>query len=103
MAKFKRVASVTSIPSGSGGIFAVGGKKIAVYNVEGVFYAVDNACSHRGGPLGEGSLRSTTITCPWHGAQFDVTSGQVIGPPASAGITTYATKVDEDSVWVAIP
>ena len=103
MAKFKRVANVTSIPSGKVAVVDVGGKTIAVYNVAGVFYAVDNVCSHRGGPLGEGSLRSTTITCPWHGAQFDVTSGQVLGLPASADITSYATKVEEDGVWVAIP
>lgn len=103
MAKFKRVAEVTRIPSGTAAVFDVGGKKVAVCNVEGAFYAVDNACSHRGGPLGEGSLHSTTITCPWHGAQFDVTSGQVLAPPASAGITSYATKVEEDGVWLAIP
>jgi nitrite reductase/ring-hydroxylating ferredoxin subunit len=103
MTKFKRVANVTSISSGKAAVFDVDGKKIAVYNVAGVFYAVDNACSHRGGPLGEGSLHGTTITCPWHGAQFDVTSGQVLGLPASADITSYATKVEEGGVWVAIP
>ena len=103
MTKFKRVANVTSIPPGNAAVFDVGGKKIAVYNVAGVFYAADNACSHRGGPLGEGSLYGTTITCPWHGAQFDVTSGQVLEPPASAGITSYAIKLEDDGVWVAIP
>lgn len=102
MAKFKRIADVTSIPSGKAAVFDVGGKKVAVFNVEGVFYAVDNACSHRGGPLHEGSLHSTKITCPWHGAQFDVTNGEVLAPPASAGITSYATKVEEDGVWLAI-
>ena len=103
MAKYKRVANVTSIPSGKVAVFEAGGKRIAVCNVAGVFSAVDNACSHRGGPLGEGSLHSTTITCPWHGAQFDVTSGKALGPPASADITSYATKVEDDGVWVAIP
>ena len=102
MAKFRRVANVNSIPSGKAVVFDVDGKKIALYNAAGVFYAVDNACSHRGGPLGEGSLHSTTITCPWHGAQFDVTSGKALGPPASGDITSYATKVEDDGVWVAI-
>ena len=103
MARFRRVADVKSIPSGSAAIFEVGAKKIAVFNVEGSFYAVDNTCPHRGGPVGEGSLRGTTVSCPWHGAQFDVTSGQVLGSPATADITSYATKVEGDSVWVEIP
>jgi nitrite reductase/ring-hydroxylating ferredoxin subunit len=102
MAKFRRVADVKSIPSGRAAVFDVGAKKIAVFNFEGSFYALDNTCPHRGGPVGEGSLRGTRVSCPWHGAQFDVTNGQVLGPPATADITSYATKVEGDSVWVEI-
>ncbi len=99
----RRVAGVTDIPPGKGTVVAVEGREIALFNVAGVFYALDNTCSHRGGPLGEGNLRETTITCPWHGAQFDVTSGEVLLSPASFGVASYPTKVEEGDVWVEIP
>lgn len=102
MIGFKRVANVDDVSPGKAIIVQVDGKQIAVFNVKGLFYAIDNTCSHRGGPLGEGSLRGTTVNCPWHGAQFDVTNGQVLGPPAPAGVTSYSTKVEEGSVWVAL-
>jgi nitrite reductase (NADH) small subunit/3-phenylpropionate/trans-cinnamate dioxygenase ferredoxin subunit len=102
MTGFRRVASVDDISFGKGIVVQVDGKQIAVFNVKGLFYAIDNTCPHRGGPLGEGSLRGTMVNCPWHGAQFDVTSGQVLGPPAPGGVTCYSTKVEEGSVWVAL-
>jgi nitrite reductase (NADH) small subunit len=102
MTGFKRVASIDDISRGKGIVVEVDGKQIAVFNIQGLFYAIDNTCPHRGGPLGEGSLRGTTVNCPWHGSQFDVTNGQVLGPPALAGVTNYTTKVEEGSVWVAL-
>jgi nitrite reductase (NADH) small subunit len=102
MAAFRRVASVNDIPSGQGTVVEVGGKQIALFNIQGVFHAIDNTCSHRGGPLGEGNLRGTAVTCPWHGTQFNVTNGQVLGPPATSDVASYPTKIEEDSVWVAL-
>jgi nitrite reductase/ring-hydroxylating ferredoxin subunit len=101
MTSFRSVASVDDIFPGKGAIVDVDGEKIAVFNVKGVFYALSNACTHRGGPLGEGSLRGTTANCPWHGSQFDVTNGRVLGPPASTPVKSYATKVEEGRVYVA--
>jgi nitrite reductase (NADH) small subunit len=100
--EFRRVADVNNIPSGQGTVVEVGSKQIALFNIQGVFHAIDNACSHRGGPLGEGNLRGTTVTCPWHGTQFNVTNGQVLGPPAASDVASYPTKVEEDGVWVAV-
>jgi nitrite reductase (NADH) small subunit len=100
--EFRRVARVQDIPSGKAAVVKVGGKQIALFNIQGVFHAIDNTCTHRGGPLGEGNLRGTTITCPWHGSQFNVTNGQVLGPPAVSDVVSYPTKVEEDSVWVAV-
>ena len=54
----------------------VDGKKIAIFNVEGEFFAVDNTCLHKGGPLGEGSLEGCIVTCPWHAWQYDVKTGE---------------------------
>ena len=70
-----RVASRADIPEGTGKVVDLAGKKIALFNVGGKFYAIDNTCKHRGGPLGEGTLDGTVVTCPWHGWEYDVTSG----------------------------
>jgi nitrite reductase (NADH) small subunit/3-phenylpropionate/trans-cinnamate dioxygenase ferredoxin subunit len=102
MADFRRIADVKDIPDGKRAIVEILGKKIVIFNVAGDFYAVDNTCTHRGGPLGEGALRGTALYCPWHGSHFDVTSGRVLGPPASTSITSYATKVEDGGVWVAL-
>jgi nitrite reductase/ring-hydroxylating ferredoxin subunit len=102
LAEFIRVAGVNEVPPGKGIVVEVSGRKIAVFNIDGDFFAIDNICAHRGGPLGEGVLRGTTVNCPWHGSGFDVTSGQVLGPPASTGVASYSTKVAEGGIWVAL-
>jgi nitrite reductase (NADH) small subunit len=102
MANLQRVANVDDVPQGKGIVVAMDGKEVAVFNVGGVFYAIDNTCTHRGGPVGEGYLRGTVVSCPWHGSQFDVTSGQVVSPPAPKDIVTYSTRVKDGEVWVEI-
>jgi nitrite reductase/ring-hydroxylating ferredoxin subunit len=76
MSDWVRVAGVLEIPVGTGKEFAAGGRVVALFNVEGEFHALDGVCPHAGGPLGEGVLRGNIVTCPWHGWQFDVTTGQ---------------------------
>ncbi len=73
-----KIAEIHQVPPGTGKVVHAGGTPIALFNVGGTFYALDNACTHRGGPLGMGRLSGTVVTCPWHGNQFDVTNGQVI-------------------------
>jgi nitrite reductase (NADH) small subunit len=102
MAKFQRVANLDDIPQGKGIVVEMDGKEIAVFNVGGDFHAVGNMCTHRGGPLGEGNLRGKVVSCPWHGAQFDVTSGQVVSPPASGDAPSYSSRVEDGGVWVEI-
>ena len=80
MADFVKVAKTDEIVPGQGKMTEVGGKKIALFNVEGSFHAIDDTCTHRGGPLSEGSLEGNQVTCPLHGARFDVTTGEVLGP-----------------------
>ena len=67
MASFIKVAKAADVPEGSGKLVEAGGKQIALFNAGGKFFAIDNTCKHRGGPLAEGELDGTTITCPWHG------------------------------------
>jgi len=77
-----RVAAVADVPPGEGRVVEAGGRVLALFNVEGRFYAVDNACLHRGGPLGEGELDGPVVTCPWHGWRWDVRTGVSVDDPA---------------------
>lgn len=98
---FARAAKVAEVPSGTIHQFQVEGKAVALANVAGNFYAINDVCVHRGGPLGEGELEGKVVTCPWHGWQYDVTSGKVIQNP-SMGVSCYPTEVRGDEIFVNI-
>src|SRR5262245_59839820 len=72
MGRYARVASVGELAPGQSKLVEVEGKSIALFNVGGAYYALDNTCTHRGGPLAEGALDGDQVTCPWHGAVFNV-------------------------------
>jgi nitrite reductase (NADH) small subunit len=101
MPDFVKVASTSDIPSGEGRTFEVAGKKIAVFNCEGTFYAIDDTCKHQGGPLGEGELDGTTVTCPWHGWTYDVATGVSPDDPDCA-VDRYDVKIEGDGVLVGL-
>jgi nitrite reductase (NADH) small subunit len=92
-------AKVSEIPIGSIKEVQVGGKPVALANVGGTFYAIDNTCLHRGGPLGQGQLEGPVVTCPWHGWQFDVTTGKAVMNP-NAGVGCLRTEVQGDNIYV---
>ena len=69
---------------------------VAVFNVAGRLCAIQAACTHKGGPLNEGGLNGSTVTCPWHGSQFDVCSGAVVRVPAREHVKTYRVDVQGD-------
>jgi nitrite reductase/ring-hydroxylating ferredoxin subunit len=71
-----RVADIGDIPPGVGKELLAADRVVALYNVGGQFHALDGVCPHAGGPLGQGMLRGCIVTCPWHGWQFDVTTGR---------------------------
>lgn len=97
-----KVAKVGDLPQGEGMVIEVDGKDLALFNVEGVFYALDNTCPHRGGPLGEGFLEGTVVTCPWHGWKFDVTTGRSPVNP-QVGVSCYTVKVEGEDILVELP
>lgn len=72
----------------------VGGQRVAVYNVNGTFYATQHDCTHEGGPLSEGDLQGTVITCPWHGSRFDVSTGKMVRGPAQRPLQTFRVMVE---------
>ena len=96
-----KVAKTSEIPAGSGKVVEVGGKTIAVFNCDGTFYATDNTCLHRGGPLGEGALSGKTVTCPWHGWEYDVTSGACTMNTAIKN-QTFPIKVEGEDILVSV-
>jgi nitrite reductase (NADH) small subunit len=99
---FVRVAKTAEVSVGAIHQFQAAGTQVALANVGGKFYAINDVCVHRGGPLGEGELEANVVTCPWHGWQYDVTTGKVTQNP-SMGVACYATEVRGDEVFVDVP
>ena len=96
---FARTAKTNEIAPGTIREFQVEGKAVALANVGGKYYAINNTCLHRGGPLGEGMLEGKIVTCPWHAWQFDVTSGKSVQNPA-VGVSCYPTELRAGEVFV---
>ena len=102
MPRFVKLATLDEIPSGSAKEVEFEGRIYALYNTDGVISAIDGICPHQGGPLAEGMVEGTTVTCPWHGWQFDVRSGKTpLGPKITQ--TVYEVKIENDDVLVSVP
>lgn len=101
MPQFVKVTSKSEVPNNQGKVIEIGGQQIAVFNVDGTFCAINNTCPHRGGPLGEGDLEGTVVTCPWHGWQFDVKTGVNPVNPAAC-VKTFPCKAEGSDLWVEI-
>lgn len=101
MSEFVRVAGTADLKPGSGMVAEINGKSIAVFNVEGTYHAIDNTCIHRGGPLGEGDVEGQVVTCPWHGWQFNVTTGACVNNPA-ARVVSYPVQVEGNDIKVML-
>lgn len=101
MADWVRVSSVDECPPGTAREVVAGDRVIALFNVGGNFHALDGVCPHQGGPLGKGTLRGCIVTCPWHGWQFDVATGQH-QTSRSLVHPRHEVRVDGQDVFVAI-
>ena len=80
----------------------VNGKKIALFTLEGSFSALNDTCTHRGGPLSEGEIEGEQVTCPWHGAIFNIKTGEGRGPPARTGVASYNVRVEGTDIEVEV-
>jgi nitrite reductase (NADH) small subunit len=98
---FVRAMKIGELPPGMVRELQLDGKVIALSNVGGKLCAINNVCLHRGGPLGEGELSGQVVTCPWHGWQYDVTSGKLVTNPA-VGVETYPVELRGDDVYVDV-
>ncbi len=103
MGQLIKVAETNEVPPGTAKSVDLEGRPVALFNIDGTYYAIDDACTHRGGPLSEGVVAGTTVTCPLHSTTFDVTTGDVLGPPASEGVAHYNVQVDGNDIKVELP
>ena len=99
---WQKVAKVTDLGEGSGKVVSAAGKDLALFKCEGSFYALDNTCPHRGGPLGEGYLEGSEVTCPWHALVFDVKTGMCQTAP-DVRQHSFPVKVEGDDVLIDLP
>lgn len=102
MAEYFALAVAQDIPPGTARAFELQGKRIAVCNIGGVFYAVDDRCTHDNAPLGQGALDGDVIECPRHGARFEVTTGRALCLPAVRPIATYPVRIEQDVIQVEL-
>jgi nitrite reductase/ring-hydroxylating ferredoxin subunit len=101
MANLDLADAATIVPGQSAEVVA-DGRIFAVYNVDGVFHVIDGICPHAGGPLGKGTLRGNIVTCPWHGWQFNVSSGQHCLNQRICQ-TAYAVRIENGRVIIDMP
>ena len=102
MAAFIKVATTNELAPGQAKQVEINGKTIALFNLGGNYHAIDNTCTHRGGPLSEGQVEGDVVVCPWHGAQFKIPSGEVLAPPARSGVSCYPVRVNGSDVEVEL-
>jgi len=102
MADFVKVAKTHEIQTGEARLVYVKGREIALFNVDGQLFALDNTCTHEDLPLVEGEISGYELTCPWHGAKFDLRTGEVLGPPAYEAIARYSVRMTGTDIEVEL-
>lgn len=102
MGEFIKVATTDEIGPGENKVVDVNGETVAIFNLDGTYYALQDVCTHDGGPLADGELIGNEIECPRHGARFDVRTGAVTRMPACEPVETYPVKVEGDQIFVSL-
>jgi nitrite reductase (NADH) small subunit len=101
LAEFVKVAELSELKPGECKAVEMEDKAIALFNIDGTIFALDNTCLHRGGPLGEGDLAGDVVTCPWHGWQYNVRTGENL-QDSSLQVARYEVKVEGNDIKVAV-
>ncbi|MDQ7052858.1 MAG: bifunctional 3-phenylpropionate/cinnamic acid dioxygenase ferredoxin subunit [candidate division KSB1 bacterium] len=102
MADFVEVAKTTDIPAGKAKVVEVQDKKIAIFHVDGRFYAIDDTCSHEDASLAAGTVEGTEVMCPLHGARFDLRTGKNLSLPAVFPVQSYELKIENDAIFILV-
>lgn len=101
MADFLKVALVADVPVGTARCVIVNGTKVALFNVEGEIFAIDDTCSHAEASLSEGTIDGDRVECPRHGACFNIKTGAALTLPAMVPVATYRVKIEDGAILVA--
>jgi len=101
MSEYVIVAKPEDLAPGAGSVVEINGNEVALFNINGTYYAIDNMCAHQGGPLGEGLVEGENVICPWHSWRYNVKTGICAGNP-SAKVKTYPVKVENGQIKVAL-
>ena len=101
MTDFVTVARIGDLAPGQSRQVTVHDRWVGLFNIAGTYYAIDNLCLHRGGPLCKGPLAGPVVTCPWHGWQFDVPSGACVQDPV-VGVTRHEVRIVGDEIQIAL-
>jgi 3-phenylpropionate/trans-cinnamate dioxygenase ferredoxin component len=103
MGQFVKIGTTAELEDlEAGKLVEAGGKRIAIFNLGGKYYAIEDTCPHRGGPLSAGMLAEDEVICPWHGSRFKVRTGAVLTPPAQRSVKSFPVRVVENDVEVEI-
>ncbi len=97
------ISPSAELPPGERLFIEIAGKPIVIFNIAGQLFSIADVCSHDDGPVGEGTLEGYTITCPRHGAQFDVRTGKVMQMPAVVDIPAYPVRVVNGTIQLGLP
>jgi 3-phenylpropionate/trans-cinnamate dioxygenase ferredoxin subunit len=96
------VGAEGDIAPGEAKLVEADGREIALFNCDGEYFALDNDCTHIGGPLCEGEITGDRVVCPWHGAEFSIRTGEVFGPPADENVNSYRVRVEGGRILIEI-
>jgi len=101
MPNFIHVANISDIPPGTAKVVDVQNVGVALFNLEGTIYAIDNMCQHAGGPLGEGTIKGDIVVCPWHGYRYHIKTGKYLKNP-DMSVACYQVKVEGGKIAVSV-
>ncbi|HEV3144571.1 MAG TPA: non-heme iron oxygenase ferredoxin subunit [Gemmataceae bacterium] len=99
---FTKIATLSEIQPVKGKQVGIAGRKIALFNIDGKVFAIDDTCPHRGGPLHEGTCADGEVCCPWHGARFDLATGSHRCPPAHSDVQAFPVQIVGDEVQIDV-
>ena len=102
-ARFVKVGRSAEVPDGRPEVFEIEDRHIAVYRLDGAYYAIEDICTHDGGPLAEGEVEGQEVICPRHGARFDLKTGAATCMPAITPVESYPVRVEGDDLLIGLP
>jgi len=102
MPRYIAVAKRSEVPDGSVRCVDVEGRPIALFHLDGAFYAIDDTCPHMGASLAEGEIDGDQVICPWHAAHFSVKTGEALSPPADQDVTRFNVRAEGDTIEIEV-